>query len=604
MSAFATVVTLDSFVDGVIALAHSLHSVSPQYPFVILYTPTTLSAQSIHRLQTKTGGASQLISVQPVPNPNAPNNNDNSHWFTDSSFTKLRLWTLDQIGFDKIVYLDPDTVVVRNIDHLFQLVTKDRYFLAAAPDIFPPDKFNAGVLVLSPNSHLFVEMLRVCSKFESYDGGDTGFLNQFFSRWYNDSESWFDGFDECHLKHRQLVQTAKLQFGYNAQRIMHSWTHKKRPLYWENAVNVHVLHYSSSPKPWERPLHNDSGDLDRLWWQFFNLDMSCGSEHRHDMLELPIPSPSESSGLFSPLEEFHGSRAISSLKKDLWSSDGSQSLSCWMRLYDELFDQKLEAEDPIPKLLHFIWFGDQVIPDEFLCCVRAWEQEVAADWTVKLWGDGDVERLPLLRNDIDLTKLSPVQKSDIMRLEILNSYGGVYLDCDMFCIPKASGKNLAEICSSVSCFFGFSNTGVVEVNNGAMGSTRGHPVIKTLLDSLDMSVTQTGNAASRVIKTTGPGFLTKNLSLIPVKTFREHKTVILPAHVFYPLPNVMKGLKSFEDHAHLVTRKTVAVHRWACSWQKKQNEADGNPKVKNEKPLDKLSAESEALKRISSFLGL
>jgi len=49
--------------------------------------------------------------------------------------------------------------------------------LAAAPDVFPPDNFNAGVLVLRPSMFVFREMLQKIDKVEPYDGGDTGFLN-------------------------------------------------------------------------------------------------------------------------------------------------------------------------------------------------------------------------------------------------------------------------------------------------------------------------------------------------------------------------------------------------------------------------------------------
>lgn len=54
-----------------------------------------------------------------------------------------------------------------------QLFDRDCSF-AAAPDVFPPDKFNAGVLVIRPDQGVFSDMMGKIGTLESYDGGDTG----------------------------------------------------------------------------------------------------------------------------------------------------------------------------------------------------------------------------------------------------------------------------------------------------------------------------------------------------------------------------------------------------------------------------------------------
>lgn len=45
---------------------------------------------------------------------------------------------------------------------------------AAAPDVFPPDRFNAGVMVVAPSQEVLEDMLSKVSELPSYDGGDTG----------------------------------------------------------------------------------------------------------------------------------------------------------------------------------------------------------------------------------------------------------------------------------------------------------------------------------------------------------------------------------------------------------------------------------------------
>lgn len=76
-----------------------------------------------------------------------------------------------------------------------------------------------------------------------------GFLNAYFP-------TWFAG-----------PSAARLPFAYNAQRTLYWMTHEKTPGYWEAVQPVKVLHFSSSPKPWEEAKRK--GDLEMLWWQHF-----------------------------------------------------------------------------------------------------------------------------------------------------------------------------------------------------------------------------------------------------------------------------------------------------------------------------------------------
>lgn len=56
------------------------------------------------------------------------------------TFTKIHCWRL--IQFSKCVFMDADTIVLSNVDDLF-----NRDELSAAPDAGWPDCFNSGVFV-------------------------------------------------------------------------------------------------------------------------------------------------------------------------------------------------------------------------------------------------------------------------------------------------------------------------------------------------------------------------------------------------------------------------------------------------------------------------
>ena len=94
-----------------------------------------------------------------------------------SGYTKLYLWSL--VEYELVFYIDADALIQSfDVLHAFDLMLKaPKAKLAAAPDVFPPDNFNAGVLVLRPSMLIFREMLQKIDKVEPYDGGDTGFLN-------------------------------------------------------------------------------------------------------------------------------------------------------------------------------------------------------------------------------------------------------------------------------------------------------------------------------------------------------------------------------------------------------------------------------------------
>ncbi len=74
--------------------------------------------------------------------------------------------------------MDADTLVVKNIDDLFE-----REELSAVPDIGWPDCFNTGVFVFKPSEETFQSLAKLAATQGSFDGGDQGLLNQYFSDW-------------------------------------------------------------------------------------------------------------------------------------------------------------------------------------------------------------------------------------------------------------------------------------------------------------------------------------------------------------------------------------------------------------------------------------
>ena len=148
-----------------------------------------------------------MLEVEPLANPHGSRPDQAGKCWVDSGYTKLQIWSL-HVDYDVVVYVDADCVVCENVDALFD-VDAD---LAAAPDIFPPDRFNAGVLVLRPDPLAHERLLRLAPTAPSHDGGDTGFLNHAFPDWYAGTNP----------------RLHRLPFNFNAQRTMH-WRDGRRP---------------------------------------------------------------------------------------------------------------------------------------------------------------------------------------------------------------------------------------------------------------------------------------------------------------------------------------------------------------------------------------
>ncbi|KAI4165332.1 MAG: hypothetical protein LQ342_001200 [Letrouitia transgressa] len=135
----------------------------------------------------------------------------------NSTFTKIALWR--QTQYQKIVYLDADTVILRAPDELFDEPTD----FAAVPDIGWPDCFNSGVLVLKPDMGHYYGLLALAQRGISFDGADQGLLNMHFQDWH------------------------RLSFKYNCTP---NGNYQYVPAYRHFQSSISLIHFIGNDKPW------------------------------------------------------------------------------------------------------------------------------------------------------------------------------------------------------------------------------------------------------------------------------------------------------------------------------------------------------------------
>ncbi|GMN22661.1 hypothetical protein TIFTF001_040315 [Ficus carica] len=153
-------------------------------------------------------------------------------------YTKLRIFNMTD--YKKVVYLDADTVVVKNIEKMF----KCGKFCAVLKH---SERFNAGVLVVEPSQAMFEDMMSKVNTLESYTGGDQGFLESYFPGFAN-ARIFEPNLPPEILDSRPVPKMERLPTIYNADVgqcvISNNWK--------VNASEIGVLHYTIGPlKPWD-----------------------------------------------------------------------------------------------------------------------------------------------------------------------------------------------------------------------------------------------------------------------------------------------------------------------------------------------------------------
>lgn len=246
--AYVTLATNDSYAIGALVLGNSLRSVGTNRKLVVLVTKEVSQnfrqhLQSLYDFVTPVDvlDSSDSVNLALLNRPDL-----------GVTFTKLHCWRLTQ--FTKAVFLDADTLVVKNIDDLF-----DREELSAAPDAGWPDCFNSGVFVFKPSEATYSALLNFAITNGSFDGGDQGLLNLFFKDWLTNLS-----------KH--------LPFTYN---VVAQAFYSYLPAFKRYGKDTKVLHFIGAAKPWQTTYNPVTGQVEvagsseaygillKLWWNVY-----------------------------------------------------------------------------------------------------------------------------------------------------------------------------------------------------------------------------------------------------------------------------------------------------------------------------------------------
>ncbi|MBZ6388452.1 MULTISPECIES: glycosyltransferase family 8 protein [Pantoea] len=271
MYAWVTLLTQPDYLVGVKALHRSLKQSNTRWPLVVMATEAIPQAD---RAALQAEGC----VVQQV-DPIYPNRELEQHYASaqfGEVWTKLRAWQLT--AYERVVFLDADMLVLRNMDELFTLDFGDNQLaachacrcnpnqIASYPASWQPENchytwqdrnqpapasldnyLNGGFLVLKPDNAVYEQLadrIAAIEDLKAYPFSEQDLLNEAFAgRWQ------------------------PLPYIYNALKTL-PFQHSRM---W-NAREVKNLHYILA-KPWKRDLQQPESErdryyaLDKLWWE-------------------------------------------------------------------------------------------------------------------------------------------------------------------------------------------------------------------------------------------------------------------------------------------------------------------------------------------------
>jgi mannosyltransferase OCH1-like enzyme len=192
----------------------------------------------------------------------------------------------------------------------------------------------------------------------------------------------------------------------------------------------------------------------------------------------------------------------------------------------------------IPKVIHQIWVGENVMPHEWMDTVVKFAKEYGYEY--KLWTEKNIDTLPW-HSFKGLRKAYTTMKSknaisglgDIIRKLTLYEYGGICMDADTV-IMKPKNFNTFLESNKANVFFAWEETATHGFSRlvaaGLIGSIKAHPFIKILLDGIPLSVKR--GIKQKAWITVGPLYITRKYTSYK-NDFPDIK--IYPMKYFYPI---------------------------------------------------------------------
>ena len=207
--AFVTLLSTENYLPAVVVLARSFKKVKSKYPLLVAITEE-LRRPEITDILVKEGCMLEVIPHLTYTK-NVIDKYEGTHTVLQTA-PKIAVFSL--CNWDKLVYIDADVLVTKNIDDLMD--RRDGSMVK-----YPGDDMGfSGLFVFAPRNHSYERYLALQQNFDGVDGDLLGYL------WF-----YIRSNSEYHIPEEYLIS------------------------YWEgNACwRAKTIHYNNEKKPWLHP---------------------------------------------------------------------------------------------------------------------------------------------------------------------------------------------------------------------------------------------------------------------------------------------------------------------------------------------------------------
>ncbi|MFT4106048.1 MAG: glycosyltransferase [Lacrimispora sp.] len=223
---------------------------------------------------------------------------------------------------------------------------------------------------------------------------------------------------------------------------------------------------------------------------------------------------------------------------------------------EENWDSSKSEFSKIPKIIHYFWFGNNEMPDKFKKNIETWKK-FCPEYELKRWDE----------SNYDVTKCSYMQQAyqakkwgfvpDYARLDILNTYGGIYLDTDVEMI-----KNWDDLLHH-DLFCGFESWNYVAFGLG-FGSKKDNPILQEMMEDYKQSTFINEDGSLNLIAS--PVYQTRILQrhglILNGKTQVHDRYASFSTEYFAPFNFCGYGK---------ITDNTYSIHQYAATWMEKKD---------------------------------
>jgi mannosyltransferase OCH1-like enzyme len=207
---------------------------------------------------------------------------------------------------------------------------------------------------------------------------------------------------------------------------------------------------------------------------------------------------------------------------------------------------------PIPKIIHYCWFGPKPIPKLEKLCIESWEKFLP-DYELKFWNEHsfDIEVNSFVREAYESKYYAFV--SDYVRAWVLKKYGGIYLDTDYEILADFS-----NLIGDYDAILGFENSSLV--GTAMMAFKPNHYIVNDFLNYYNQLSFLSSSGKAQI--TANPSILAEILIRYGFTLNGEkqlyNNVQIFQREIFFP--------KKISEKDFRVTEFTKGIHHFSGSW--------------------------------------